>query len=294
MRSILTLLAAATITISLVGTTSAQQSSNDGRAEVYGRLLSTSFPVDFNENPLRDVIEFLSEMSGIDILTTWADDFLDGLDPEAPITLTLRSPTDLIDILDLVMSQATDDETSWVLGNGYIEIGLKDMLDLNAYVLIYPIRELLFTVPTFDNAPEMDLQSVMSGGDTGEISGSLFDNGSEDENERISEDELADELIEIITSIVDPLRWEVNGGIGGSIQYFHGSLIINAPDYLHRQVGGYPFTPTRSRAGASSASRAPRYVSLSGQYGMAQLIDVAQFEVPVLVGGRVISSGGDG
>jgi hypothetical protein len=202
------------------------------------------------------------------------------------------------------MAQATDDETSWSLGDGYIEIGPKEMLNQKKYVLIYPVRELLFTVPVFDEAPEMDLESVLGGSQTGEMTGSLFrDENDQDDQDRVSEVDQADELVDIITSIVDPLQWEKNGGDGGSIRYFRGSLIINASDYLHRQVGGYPFTRAQMRsngrasanAGSGRYAYAPRYVTLSGRFGFAELVDIEEYEVPVLVGGRVISSGdGDG
>jgi len=191
------------------------------------------------------------------------------------------------------MAQATDDETSWTLGEGYIKIGPKEMLNQNKYVRIYPVRELLFAVPVFDNAPAMDLESVLGGGQTGEITGSLFRDEQEEDQDRVSEEDQADELVDIITSIVDPLQWEKNGGDGGSIRYFRGSLIINASDYLHRQVGGYPFSVSQLRGTRTASTYAPRYVSLTGRYGFTELIDIEQYEVPVLVGGRVIFSGGD-
>jgi len=299
-------LAAATICVSLGAPALAQfnggapgSDSVNARAEVYSKLISTKMPVDFTENVLRDVIQFLSEYSQVDILTKWDEQgFGDGLDPEAQITLHLKNPTTLETILELVMKQATTEETTWSLGDGFIEIGLKDALAQDKYVRLYPIRELLFNVPTFDDAPEMDLESVLGGGNTGEITGSLFDDDtgdSQNRQDRVSEQEQADELIDIITSIVDPLQWEKNGGEGGSMRYFRGSLIVNAADFLHRQVGGYPFAASATRnVRTASLTRAPRYVSLSGRFGFSKIINVEQSEIPVLVGGRVITSGGGG
>lgn len=298
-------LAAATVCVSLGAPALAQfnggapgSDSVNPRAEVYSKLVSTRMSVDFTENVLRDVIQFLSEYSQIDILTKWDEQgFGDGLDPEAQITLHLKNPTALETILGLVMKQATTEETTWVLGDGFVEIGLKDLLARDKYVRLYPIRELLFYVPTFDDAPEMDLDSVLGGGNTGEITGSLFDDddGNDDEQDRVPEQEQADELIDIITSIVDPLQWEKNGGEGGSVRYFRGSLIVNAADFLHRQVGGYPFAAAATRGvRTASLTRAPRYVSLTGRFGLAQIINVEESEIPVLVGGRVITSGGGG
>lgn len=280
----------------------------DARAEVYGKLLYTKLSANFDGNPMKDVVEFLSQVGGVDILTKWADDlsFGEGLDPEAPITLQLKNQTPLITVLELVLAQATDEETSWTLGEGYITVGTKDMLNKDKYVLIYPVRELLMVVPTFDQAPELDLNSVLqdsaqsgSGGGGGGGSGSNFfqDDNDQDAAPRPSDDELSDELIDLIQSIVDPFQWEENGGEGGSIRYFRGSLIINATDYLHRQVGGYPFSPATVRPatpGLSTAqvTYAPRYVTLSGTFEMTDVVDIQQTSIPIVVGGRVIDSGG--
>ncbi len=299
-------LTAAALSISLGGSALAQFGGGvpggnvtDARAAVYAKLINTRLPLDFNENSLRDVIDFLAEYGEIDILTKWDESgFGAGLDPEAQITVHLNNPTSLVAILEIVMKQATSDETSWNLGDGFVEIGLKDTLIQDKYTRLYPVRELLFSVPTFDQAPEMDLESVLGGGDTGEITGSLFDDqGNEDDQERVSELDQADELIDIITAIVDPLQWEKNGGEGGSIRYFKGSLIVNASDFLHRQVGGYPFrVPTaRSAARTASLSQAPRWVTLTGRFGFSKVMDIQKSSIPILVGDRVIDSAeGDG
>ncbi len=304
-KRILTTLAAAALSLSVGSVAMAQFGGSapgseviDTRAEVYSRLLNTRLTIDFTENPLRDVVTFLSEYSGIDILTSWDEQgFGEGLDPESPITLRLKNPTSLETILELVMKQATTEETSWALGDGFVEIGMKETLAKDKYVRLYPIRELLFTVPTFDNAPSMDLESVLGGGNTGEITGSLFDDENDDDDEeRVPVEDLAEDLIDIITAIVDPLQWERNGGEGGSMKYFRGSLIVNAADFLHRQVGGYPFVigSRRTASRTASLSSAPRYVNLTGRFGFSKIVDIEQSSIPVLVGGRVISSGGGG
>lgn len=288
-----------------VGGTSLSAPQGESKAVVYGKLLSNYLQtVEFNEIPLKDVITFLAQMGDVDILAKWQEDFSgSGLDPEKAITLQLRKPTPLLTVLELVMDQATEEETTWCLGEGYVEIGTKDMLNKNKYVMIYPVRELLFEPTPFDNAPQMDLsrsQNFGSGGSSGS-SQSIFSTqgsggtGGRNQIQRTSEGDQADELIDIITTIVDPFQWELNGGEGGSIRYFRGSLLINASDYMHRQVAGYPFAPARVRSQSlSSGLIAPRYVSLTGSVGFSRVIDIAETEVPILVGGRIVRSGGGG
>lgn len=311
-RALLTLAATSAIVGSAAATVLAQ-SAADPRAVTYGKLVNTVLPtVEFNGNDFRNVLTFLSEVGDVDIITKWDEDGLgDGFDPAAEITLTLNNPTALVDVLELVMDQASEEETTWNLGAGYVEVGTKDQLNTKKYVVLYPVRELLFVAPRFDDAPELDLESVLQSstqGGGGSGSGSIFeDEEDEEQSSRANEEDEAEELIDIITSIVEPNQWENFGGEGGSIRYFRGFLIVNAADYLHRQVGGYPFAPARVRntSGATAmvgngwttaaAYPTPRYVTLTGDFAMADIVGIERTSIPILVGGRVIDSGdGDG
>lgn len=313
MRRFIMTLAATVVLGGAVASVSAQDNLQ-ARADALGKLVNTQLPeVNFTGHEFRTVVGFLSELADLDILAKWNEQgFGEGFDPNVKITLQLKNPTSLVTILELIMKQATDEETTWVLGDGFVEIGTKAQLNKNKYVRIYPVRELLFVPPKFNNAPQLDLQSVLqsasqSGGSGGSGSGNLFrdDNQDRDANDAGRSDEKteSDLLIEIITSIVETNQWENLGGDGGSIRYFRGNLIINAADYLHREVGGYPFQPTRVRGAGSVAKAsyspmglahaipAPRYVTLTGEWGMAKIVDIESSSIPVLVGGKVIDSG---
>ena len=312
MRRFIMTIAAAAVLGGAVASASAQDNLQ-ARADALGKLVNTQLPeVNFTGHEFRTVVGFLSELAGLDILAKWNEQgFGEGFDPNAKITLQLKNPTSLVTILELVMKQATDEETTWVLGDGFVEIGTKTQLNKNKYVRIYPVLELLFVPPKFEDAPQLDLQSVLQSasqsGSGGSNSGNLFQDDNQDSEannaNRGDEKTQSEELIDIITSIVEPNQWESLGGDGGSIRYFRGNLIINAADYLHREVGGYPFQPSRIR-GAGSAARAsngplglaqaipsPRYVTLTGDWGIAKIIDIETSSIPVLVGGRVIDSG---
>lgn len=304
MRRIITTLAAT----ALVGGAAATASAQDyqARATALGKLYNTRVDVKFSGHEFRQVVNFLSQVAGLDILAKWNEQgFGEGFDPNAKITLELQNPAALVTVLELVMKQATDEETTWILGDGYVEIGAKTILNKEKYVRIYPVRDLLFVAPRFDNAPQLDLQSVLQAstqsGQGGGGSGSIFEE-NDDENDIARGDEMeqADELIDIITSTIEPTQWESLGGDGGNVRYFRGNLIINAADYLHRQVGGYPFAPGRVRGNASAAAGGaqglahavptPRYVTLTGDWGFAKIVDIQSSAIPVLVGGRVIMS----
>jgi hypothetical protein len=71
----------------------------------------------------------------------------------------------------------------------------------------------------------------------------------------MSEDEKVQQLVDIILETIEPDAWLDNGGDAASIRYFEGVLIVRAPDYIQRQIGGYPFAPQRS---ARPSARRPR------------------------------------
>ena len=67
-----------------------------------------------------------------------------------------------------------------------------------------------------------------------------------------------------------------------------GTLIIKAPDYMHRQLVGYPYWP-RGRQ-VSTAANGRRYVSLNMETGVSKVDGFAQQEVSAVVGGQIFRS----
>ena len=51
------------------------------------------------------------------------------------------------------------------------------------------------------------------------------------------------ELIDLITEIVEPDAWTLNGGTWATITYVDGMLVVRAPDFVQREIGGYPRVP---------------------------------------------------
>jgi hypothetical protein len=294
------LLAACSIPLIATATTSAQNLS-DRIAEVarqreaesrrdlsqgalLGSLLYTDLSVNFSETPARDAFDFVKQVLGVDLVVRYNDDRTGlGIDPETPINLQATNVPALT-IIERMLEQCAElDPCTWQLRKGYIEIGTKERLSVSAAreLRMYPIRDLLFEVPRFDNAPEFDLNSSLSqgGGAGGGGGGGGFGGGGGgggfggggggggfggggggagggggggapfgepgEEPERMSDEEKVQQLIDIIIETIEPDSWVDNGGDAASIRYFEGVLIIRAPDFIQRQIGGYPFAPQR-------------------------------------------------
>jgi hypothetical protein len=274
------------------------EARNTDKAHMLSVLLYTDISVQFNDTPARDAINYLQTVLGINIVGRYMDDRTGfGLDPEAGITLDADNQPALT-VLERVLEQAAEfDETTWQLRQGFVEVGTKDRLAArNAReIRYYPIRDLLFEIPVFDNAPQFDLNQALEqgGGQGGQGGGGggggggrgggggggggagggggLFGEPGADP-ERMSEEDRAQQIIDLIVETVEPEAWDVLGGEWATIRYYHGQLIIRAPDFIHRQIGGYPYA-VRARSGAQ-ANAERRYVTFSGGISNVRVVDV--------------------
>lgn len=249
--------------------------------------------IDITEQRLEDVIKFLQELTGADIEPAWRDEQNDGLDREQLITVSVKNAPAMT-LLERVLTKAQTNFTqnTWQLDeSGTLEIGSKDRLNKNKRLVIYSIHDLLTEVPNYYDAPQIDLQGVLqqSQGGGGGGQSPFRDDQQNQQNQQEAEQrrqERVDQIMDLLRTFVEPEQWVDNGGDGGTMRYFQGSLIINAPDYMHRQIVGYSYWPQRR----VSTVKGRRYVTLNMDVGNAQVDRIENFPVRAVTGG----SGGAG
>ena len=287
------------------------QANSSNKSHMLSVLMYSDITVEFNDTSARDAINYLQTVLGINIVGRYLDDKTgEGLDPDALINLDVVDQPAL-NVLEMVLDQCGDDEpTTWQLRNGYVEVGTKDRLSSEAAreIRYYPIRDLLFEPTYFDNAPELDLNSALNqgnggggrggggrGGGGGGSGGGGFGGGGgggggrgggggggsgrgggifgdpEDDPDRMSEKDKAELLIELILEIVEPDSWVDNGGEAASVRYYQGTLIIRAPDFIQRQIGGYPFATKPVRRSSPTARSARRHVTFAIDAGHSNI-----------------------
>ena len=220
------------------------------RQRVLGVLAYTSITVRFDQTPAREAFTELQAILGINIICRYRDDKIGfGIDPETPITLDVID-TPALHVLELVLEQCQDlDPSTWQIRDGYVEVGTKRWLSRPSAHRIqrYPVGDLLFTGPVFDNAPRLDVASALDQG--GGPSGGRGPGGGpvitppEPEGPRTLHEQNARNLIDLITKSVEPDAWVVKGGSAASIRYHADTLIVRAPDFVHRMLGGYRLPP---------------------------------------------------
>ncbi|USN99083.1 MAG: hypothetical protein H6810_13185 [Phycisphaeraceae bacterium] len=263
-------------------TASAQFGEDDAQTiamkrETLARMMKP-ITVELKDHRLEDVVRFIADVTQADLTPLWMDDRNPvGLDKETLVTLNAKNVTAL-QFLEMVLEKLNPDSTldasTWQFTNyGSFEFGPKERLNKHRRVEMYDIADLLMDVPDYDNAPDFDLNTVFQlGGQQGGGGGSqspFQDNGSD--ITRRTHDEKVQDVTDLLITTVEPEQWVDNGGEAATFREIRGSLFINAPDYVHRQIGGYPWWPSRYQRVGTKNGR--RYVSLGAtpEFANAQI-----------------------
>lgn len=193
---------------------------------------------------LEAVMETLGILTGQPIETLWESKETEGSSGSSPglhrdleITVSAKNLT-FRSVLDALCRNRSFGELacSWqVLDDGTLQFGSKEDLNRYSEIKIYDVRDLLFRVRDFTNAPQLDLNQAMQQGKGGG-GGSIFQNSSAPSTTDVPSKESMDELIRLLMDFVEPEQWKERGGNGASIQVFNGNLLIQAPGYIHRQL----------------------------------------------------------
>ena len=216
-------------------------------AKILGALIYTDLSVSFDGEEANGIMRQLEDDLGVLMQVYWTTKHLDGCERSAPIFLKLERQPALI-VLERVIEQLSDDEeTTWQIRDGVLEVGLKSRFSKSSShrTITYSIGDLLFIVRDFDNAPEMGTGGGGTGGaGGGGNSGGINFGTPGADPDSLTKQERIDKIIELITKFVEPLQWEQHGG-ECTITSFNEMLIIRAPNFVHRQIGGYPFVAVR-------------------------------------------------
>ncbi|MCA9292268.1 MAG: hypothetical protein KDA20_00465 [Phycisphaerales bacterium] len=205
----------------------------------------------FKDDRLEDVIAFLTQTTGVNFDVRWLETgagATTGLDRDATITLEVTTPAPAISILERIIAKVSDDfdKATWQVSKyGEIVVGPRSRLNADKRMRVYDIQDLVFSIPSFEDVPELDVSSVLNqsqGRGGGGGGGNIFNTTNTAAGETTPKEELVNKIIEIIETSIESEQWQANGGDGGAITVYHGTtLLITAPDYIHRQLEAYSF-----------------------------------------------------
>lgn len=125
-------------------------------------------PLDFVDVPFDQAIDFLQKVSGVTIYVDWKSLELIGVRREDPVTLTLGE-VPIGTAMARVLEQVGDDldRPKFDVQDGIVSVTSDEALRKRTVTVIYDIRDLLFEVPMFDNAPDFNINAAFSSGGGG-------------------------------------------------------------------------------------------------------------------------------
>ena len=311
-----------------------EAAKNDvSKGRLLGAMLYTDLSVNFDKTPAKTAWDYIGQHLGVPLVVRFAGEGgSEGIDPELEVSLVLENTPAITVIERMLEICGTDSPCTWQLRDGFVEAGTKERLSVPAAreLRMYPVRDLLFEPPMFDNAPDFNLGSALqqgqsggmggggggmggggggfggggggfggggggmggggSGGGSGGGGGLIGDPG--EDPERVSEEEKADQLMDIIMEQCEPEAWKDAGGDWATMRYYQGVLIIRAPDFIHRQIDGYRFAPVRTRSAIKEGVK--RYVTFSGEVSVVQNLGFDTVTVTGAVGGGGSNGGNAG
>jgi type II secretory pathway component GspD/PulD (secretin)/tetratricopeptide (TPR) repeat protein len=223
------------------------------------RLNDRSLPIDFRGNTFAKVVDFFRDVTGVNVHVDWKALRFIGIDQADPVNLQLAE-VPAWTAIDRVLEQLGDDfeRPQMDVQDGILVISTEERLRKRTVTIVYDIRDLLFDVPYFDNAPDFSLSTTSSNGGTESVFASAVNRraaddpgwgrgGEEEDNvfaepndddDRQNRQSKVEEIIEIIQGTVDPEGWRDLGGETGTLQELNGNLIITNTPRQHAQIEG--------------------------------------------------------
>ena len=204
--------------------------------------------VSFDQTPASEVFQWWSKATEIPLVIDFAGMEIDGIDPNQEITLNLETVPAKV-LLQVIMRQASPDvDLIYEVTPWYIQVMTKRQANRNPVVRVYDIADMTMPIPNFTNAPSFDLNDALSntgsggsgrggGSSSGGGSGLFSQDNEQDEEQTKTKQERGEALADMIRETIEPDIWAANGGLYASTRYYDGKLIVNAPMYVHRQIG---------------------------------------------------------
>lgn len=213
----------------------------------------------FEGVPLEQVLDWLAEYTGSNVVVRWSDLQAVGIERDKPISVRARN-LPLSQALWMIMNEAagqTGARLAYRAGGNVILFSTFEDLNRDMVVKVYDVRDLLAAVPFHANARfGNDIQyveSVQPRVAAGAVAfqpviGRAFSGvelyTDDDEGERF-EDEWNDgrekamrELIDAVVASIEPDSWQVNGGPGTIVPFKDSFLVVRNSPLVHQQIGG--------------------------------------------------------
>lgn len=232
-------------------TTPRQRLAARGQAPDTLRILNQRIPdVRFQDTPFEQVMEWLSDLTQLNISVRWQTLKDAGVERDTPISIQARNLR-LTQVLWLIMNDAGGSEVKlgYRASGNLLVLSTAADLDKEMITKIYDVSDLLIKLPQASRQAAFDVTQGMGqtggtgggggggGGMFGGQGGGMNQNQDYGQNNTTGATELQT-LVDLIQQTVEPDSWRVNGG-PGTIVPFQNMLIVRATILVHQRLGGY-------------------------------------------------------
>jgi len=231
----------------------------DAKARLLGKLTATRLSAHFEAASADEAFRCLSRAIGCPIKVHFDDeDGASSLRADAAVRL-LAADVDALLVLEMLIDQcALYEPCTWQLRNGFIEVGTKERLGRRSATetRMYHARDLALEPPYFARIGET--LSTAGFWENPYHTAALSVPG-----QRKRAEEAIDEIVRGVVELIEPGNWDygqydayleavrkeddARGRMVARpppriarLRVWRDRIMIRAPDYIHRQVGGYP------------------------------------------------------
>ncbi len=213
-------------------------------------VLDKTIPVDIEDEAFEEVIDNIASQQGVNITVIWNDLEAVGIDRDLPVTLRFASEVKFKKALREILDQigGSEVELGFLVSDGVIKIASQQLLDQDVYIDVYPIEDLLLSVPDFEG-PQVQLSGGGTGGGGGGGGGTQggtlpnfqeqepFQDEGQDDNEGDQDrEQRIEDLLTLIRNTIEPESWRENGGIVAAIAEMGGQLVVTQTASAHEEV----------------------------------------------------------
>ncbi len=211
-------------------------------AQVMQKMRANIDKVDIQDATSKEAFKWWSDTVGVKLLIDWDGMAAEGVTPNAPVTLDLKDvPAGTV--LGLIMQRASPEtDLIYQVTPWYIQIMTKKQANKSNVLRVYDVGDLVHDA-SVGPAPGMGLtawtpNSVPGVSVFGPTVVGTVDVPGQWAGAK-SNQEMGEELAGVIKSQIEPEVWQERGG-KASIRFFRGTLVVNAPEYVHAQMGYEP------------------------------------------------------
>ncbi|MDZ4832006.1 MAG: hypothetical protein SGJ09_17655, partial [Phycisphaerae bacterium] len=131
--------------------------------------LRKTISVNFNNNQLDQVVAYMKQVTGVEFYPDWKALEAISVRPEDTVTLQLNDvPAEVA--LKRILEQIGSDESNrpqYSVEDGVVVVASDESLRQKTLTIVYDIRDLIFEVPYFANAPSFNLSESIQQGNNG-------------------------------------------------------------------------------------------------------------------------------